>query len=1084
MSLLDDLQSLDLSGIINARASISLAVDNPQLQALLQGGAAQTVLGELGGSLGSLRASVANPAALIGPLANAFGELAEPLNLNRMDIDRYLAAVREGAEILTRLLADFDGNPASLGRVFGSSLGEALERVQSTFSDVAPVDLGEATRVRELINLVESGLPTSPEAFADVAVDILLPFPKASLRTVRDNIGGLLTRAAAITLPRTRTAQLTLRLNAVADAAATGNIGVVQRALRELNDVRVSTRASIENDLQAVVHLLNGLRVEDALRAVASVSDTLRVAEDGVLEFMTRLRVELAALRGEIDNVDPARIIAFIERVVDEFENQMRLTLGQAIDEQVNRLKAWVRSLLGHLPLRQLRAELTRVIHQAAQAIIDADLDRYAREVFSQLEDVRAKIDATNLGDQVRGALATVEQNITNVLDAVVSALQTVSTEINAVATQAREVLQRVVAALRNFQNTIHGIVDAVENLGVEAAAQQVIDTLASLRQTAEELLSVAPLPEPMRPLVEQLIATIRGVDVNVVFDPVRAAVSELAIPPDVESTITAALAKARDCLNNLIPQELIQSIQREVEAALGEIRKFDPSSLLSGVTGFINETAAFIAGLDPRPHVNAIRGPYLALLEAFDQAHPVRLLAPVTEAYDSLFGRINVPPPGDTARNIGQAVGTVGEHIARATVEPVRQMAPQGMVSVAEPNRPPPSDAELPSLEGARPGDVMRMFGYLPNKLREALRGLDTSAAQAVLGTLDGLVGGLAANLRRVRDELWAIDARLATDLDELLLPLGQAQLRAQVSLQANVSTSAGTASFNLDAALETVTQAGPGAMRAVLTTSINNARGRARQAAESAGGSLGGTLDRIAGLLDEVRIAGLLANVDDFLAALDPEPVAAEADALVLAVVNKTPSLFAAMETELKAVLDRAKRLLEEYNPGAQARKFLTVLDVLREELDLINPARLAAELGEIHAAIRETITAFDPALLAESVAETLTTIANNLRSLDPAALLGDLSFLDTILDRVEAASPVNALAGVGESLQEVGEQLAALNPGALLDAVQGLGARVLDAFQRAIEAIKQELITLLESLEYFTASASVSVEASVGR
>ena len=173
MSLLDDLQNLDLSGIVNARGSISLAIDNPQLQALFSGGAAQNVLGELGSSLGSLRASIDNPAALVGPLINAVGELAGPLNLKGIAIDRYLAAVHEGAEILSEVLAEFDGNPSSLGRMFGSSIGEVLERAQSTFTDVAPVDLGEAARFRELINLVEGSLPKSPEALANLALDIL-----------------------------------------------------------------------------------------------------------------------------------------------------------------------------------------------------------------------------------------------------------------------------------------------------------------------------------------------------------------------------------------------------------------------------------------------------------------------------------------------------------------------------------------------------------------------------------------------------------------------------------------------------------------------------------------------------------------------------------------------------------------------------------------------------------------------------------------------------------------------------------------------------------------------------------------------
>jgi hypothetical protein len=97
----------------------------------------------------------------------------------------------------------------------------------------------------------------------------------------------------------------------------------------------------------------------------------------------------------------------------------------------------------------------------------------------------------------------------------------------------------------------------------------------------------------------------------------------------------------------------------------------------------------------------------------------------------------------------------------------------------------------------------------------------------------------------------------------------------------------------------------------------------------------------------------------------------------------------------------------------------------------------------------------------------------------------LLGDLSFLDTAVQRAEAAIPTQALAGVGQSLHDVGEQLVGLDPGALLDAVEQLGPRLEAAFEQAAEAIRREIVALLESLQFASArgSASVSVEVGVG-
>jgi hypothetical protein len=220
----------------------------------------------------------------------------------------------------------------------------------------------------------------------------------------------------------------------------------------------------------------------------------------------------------------------------------------------------------------------------------------------------------------------------------------------------------------------------------------------------------------------------------------------------------------------------------------------------------------------------------------------------------------------------------------------------------------------------------------------------------------------------------------------------------------------------------------------------------------------------------------------VDAVLAALDPEPVAAELDALVNAVLARAPVFLNVINTQFRALINRAKRIFEELNPIAQANKFLSVLDVLREELDVFNPARLAAELAEVHAAIRAAVAAYDPIHLAEGIKAILDEIAAQLRGLDPAALLGDLSFLDDIADRIEAALPFNALAGVGDSLREVGDELAAIDPGKLLEAIDNLPERVVTQLERAVEAIKQELIHLLESLDFFTASASAEVSVGV--
>jgi predicted component of type VI protein secretion system len=159
--------------------------------------------------------------------------------------------------------------------------------------------------------------------------------------------------------------------------------------------------------------------------------------------------------------------------------------------------------------------------------------------------------------------------------------------------------------------------------------------------------------------------------------------------------------------------------------------------------------------------------------------------------------------------------------------------------------------------------------------------------------------------------------------------------------------------------------------------------------------------------------------------------------------------------------------------------------VFDVLREELDLLNPARLADELGEVHAALRAAIAAYDPAVLAADVDGLIDGVAADLRGLNPASLLPDLSGVRAQVQRLPNLLPVQALTDAGAELQEVGGQLVALDVQGLLDTANALAPAVTDAFLRAIEAVKQELLTLLRSIRYAStsASASVSVGVSVG-
>jgi hypothetical protein len=786
--------------------------------------------------------------------------------------------------------------------------------------------------------------------------------------------------------------------------------------------------------------------------------------------------------------MDTSQVNDLLTRLLNWLEATAQAYIVAPIEAAVQNLKAWLRSLLRELPLFELRAELSEWMRSLVSAIEDAGMDGPAQAARQALIDLRQQLSLQALTAEVQAALQSAAQAIEAALDGVLDALEQISGAIEAVAGQAEDVLGTAAEALGTFKVTLDGLVAGVNNLGIDQVAGQVADTIRQLRQTAEEVLSVAPLPEALRPVVEQMIEVLEGIDFDQVLQPVEDAVARFRIPAEVGGTIQAGLQAAKDALENLIPDQLIQSIQAEIDSALETLRGFDPSSLLPDVSGFLDTAADFVEGLDPADHLDILQAPFQTLVDAFDRANPQILLQPIIQAYDELLGEIHIPTPDLGVERFNRALSQSGDALAGAVSSPLQNLtSPGGTAGPGSQDTASGSAAplQIPQAETVRPGDLVRLFGYLPEKLRQALTAMNASQAGEALAAIDRLTGGLAHDLRSLQGLLWSLEDRLNTTLDTMLSPLAAAQLRTQLAIQANFSVSAPGLSIDLDASLSEVALAGPGALRQELAGSLRQTVNGVRGVASEAGGSIGVSLERAAQALERNSLVRLVGDLDALLAALDPEPVAAEIDAFVLAVLRRAPQLLAQVQVDLERAITRAKGLIAEYNPLIQAQKFIQVLDVLREELERLSPRSLAVELGEVHTALRAILLQYDPTVFTGELSALTASITADLRALDPSALFGDLSFLDGLLGRIAAVSPAQALSGVGAGLSAVGEQLASLDPGGMLEAVNNLGPQVVEAFKRLLDTLRDEIVALLESLKYAAAnaSASVSVSASIG-
>ncbi|MBP0445833.1 hypothetical protein J8J14_13720 [Roseomonas sp. SSH11] len=1075
MTLLDDLRGLDLSGIMAARASITVSLEGPAVSGLVEHGPLGA-LGEVGDQLRELRALSEDPAALLGPLLGAVGGLAGTLRPADVPVEPYIRAVKEGAEAVSGLLRDVDGTPASWLRALKLPVGEALTSLLRGADEFDHVALADTGRFTHALALTAAGLPRQPAALVEQGLGMMLPFGDADLGALRRLLDGTLPALGSIALPAGRMAGLMTAIGEVRDAATGPDAGpAVTAALGRLAEARKATLGQLRQDLLSLQARLSALRLPQAVAPITAAAGAFRTGESGFREMMEELRGLIRSTRSEIDALDAARVeelVALFEGMLDTLEADAKAAVEERVDALADELVAYVRSFLGHLHLAEMRGALHARFETYARAVRDADLDRFAREARERLAGLGGLISADDLGERLRAPLQAIAATIREVVNSVAEALQAIAAAVSSLVAQARGLLEQAAALLRGFKATLDEVVAAIDGMDIEGATQSILDRLSGLRRKAQDLLSGVELPEPLRPVVEQLVAELRALDLDaLLLEPVRREAERLTLSDALRGRLSALLDEVSRALDNLVPASLVQGIEAELARATEAFAALSSARLVAALKRLLDELADAVAKLDPVPALEGLRAPFRGLLGAVDAVKPSTLLRPVLDAYDEAFARLVLPDP--------TAAGTATEGFLAQGAEQLGQglTAPLGPTLGATPGTAAPSSSPPPPAE-RRPGDFVRLLGTLPRRLKETVASLEAGPLGEAEAAFARLTTGLVRDLRGIEGVIWQIEDRVQDGLDTLLRPLSSAGLEAGFAVQARLQLGP----LELDATADALAAASPDALRLELQGAMAPLRDEIRRTV-AAVGDASAAAEAIAGRLQAAlpQAGGGLAG---FLDQLDPEPLAVEVDELVATALERLPPLALPLRGRIAALPLRVTGFVRDYGPAMLALRFRRVLDAVREELDGLNPHHLAADLDLVHAALREALATYDPAVIATGLREAVLDLSATLRGIDVAATLGELDFLDEAVAGLSAASPAAALEGVGEELEEIGATLTELDPRAMLEAVDRLGPRVVGEFGRAVEAVRAEIATLLEALHFAaaggTASVSVRVEA----
>lgn len=1079
MTILQNLTSLDLSAILQARLDITASVGGDGFKVAVSGDLDAVVMGDLNDLAKQLKAI--DPTDLEKTWTQLLQPILDNIRLEQFPATQLVEALQNGLEMGGSLLRQFAADPLSIGSQLGLPLNDILQQFQNMAKNVVNIPLDDIKSVRSTWEDMQKGLPGDPLVLAEYALDMLFPFPIQSLTAMRQELNRLSLQTRQPLFDPDLANPLRQHLLHIKARAEAGDQAGVDAALLEYSghftQFQGDLHAACQN-LPAKIRAFNLPSLRDPAEALFELAKT---GKPHGLKFVEELKQHLQHFESLINMADQAKAEEILNKVhsyLDSLDNHLKTVFLDRIDQGIEFLKNWVRDLFKPLKLDHLQREIDLFFDRVVDAINEADIDQYAETLRKPFKDLGDRLDGLDIGGQINQTLASVGSTIDGVMTTIKNQLTIIDDALNGLTTQIKDIFLDIENLLKEFGKAIDAVDAEIQNLDIEGVTAEVIQALQELREKGEELLAQAPIPEPMKPLIKQLIAELEKMDLEALIkDPARDALATLDIPQPIKDTLQSAMPEVQKLLSNVHPDKLLAELQAELSGHLQSIIDLATKSFSQVIQKFFDELKKGMDVLDPAQFVELLRVPYTKVLDVFANLSPEKLLKPVTDAYDEFTSGLPLTDPLSAAKATQDSIAAAGKSIGEAAAAPVKAAASPGKVRDWQPDEP-IATPEIPEL---KPGDIIRqLLGKPLFKLHEKLASLDDTAVGQFLEKYRGLTTGLAADLRQTRAMLSGIQGHIEVAGDDLLIHLGDAEFEATYALQSQIRLG----NLNASTQVSLLTDTNSTLLFSEMSTELEDHRGAIATAVNSQLAGWGQALNGIADLLEIHPISLMSESMNAVLAAIDPEPVAAAIDSLANTATAKFIELSGLLEAEIKRLWNRIQQMIHQYNPALHLQRLREVMEVFWEQMALLNPHFWVGELQPIYQAIQASLGAYDPANWTADLVAVIENLKTQITSIDPLSLF-DPNQLNPFTNQATGAANIDlkavgkdlkiALAGVGDSLSE-------LDPAALLTTVEELKERMLDQLDPVIDAIHQELVTLLKSLQYVSGSASASVSVQV--
>jgi hypothetical protein len=762
-----------------------------------------------------------------------------------------------------------------------------------------------------------------------------------------------------------------------------------------------------------------------------------------------------------------------------------RDTVWGASDRLAGQLEAAVTGLapsaLGQVTDPLLDAVLTPV-----RAVREA-LDELSAVFATLLDPIRQALRAVDLAP-VAAAIHTVVGPVSDAVDAVRTLVEDTTAEVQDVVAAVDGLLEPARAGLRTARDALAEPFTAVSEvlaaLDLAALNERVRSTLGAVT----EALAAAPV-QPVFDVATGVISTTAGA---------LGLVPKALLPDDLKAALEAACA----------PVEAIdlEPVRAELHARLQAVVDGLDTTALDALEAGFAEVQAFVASIDPRPHLVALeQDAFATLVDGLNQLDPSVVLAPLTEALSGVKDLLDGIDVDELVRPLDEALDEVVSALDQ--VDPAQLLAPVaelldgvqeqvasalGLATLVE-RIDAADEAVTAALAGLDPApifaDLQAGWAELVGTLRpgDGGTGLAATLVGALLGGLpfpanSGGIGEVMAWIRGERDGTAVARARLAQGagaLERARAGVEAIDVRALTAeLDAGhralvAAVEAHPADSVLRARLDpSVLASAPTASVATVLTNIDAVRDAIGSAANVAGALAAPDRSEVglvaAGLaVSFAPLAPVTAKGRSLLAAVGAEPGTDPRDALADLLISLGPSAvlgpFEAVATSL------ASRLVELVRDGlfAPLRDGVHELQAVLDALDLDN---LTGGLATLHQELVATVDGLRPAVVLAEPIGLLEDLKTTLATFDPfAPVQAAIDALGALVTGfVDELAPTVVLAPVLGAYDQVAALVGGFDVTGLLEPVRSALAAIGGDIDRGMDGVIDALGRLQQACE----------------